>query len=382
MHSRLTLTVAVSLLLAAAFALRPGARAQQDRPRPAVTMTIDEYEPRSTLVVPQHPVPRAKYPVIDVHSHHPTTLAPERWKTIVSEMDGNNLRLLVNLSGGSGAKLESGIASIKASAAPDRMVFFANIDFPRGGITPGFGQAAAAQLERDVKAGAKGLKLFKNYGMDVRYADGRRVPVDDPEMDPVWAACARLNIPVLIHVGEPSEFFKPVDKNNERWLELTLLPNRRVDPAEVGTFDELMAERDRMVAKHPKTRFIIAHFGWHTADLGRLGALMDKMPNFFVETGAILYDLGRQPKFARAFFEKYQDRVLFGKDTYEASEYPYYWRTFETGDEYFDYYRKYHAFWKLYGLELPDRILQKVYYENALKVIPGLPYPSPGSAQR
>jgi predicted TIM-barrel fold metal-dependent hydrolase len=128
-----------------------------------------------------------------------------------------------------------------------------------------------------------------------------------------------------------------------------------------------------MVAKHPKTKFILAHMGWHANDLGRLARMMDAMPNVFPEVAAVLYDLGRQPRAARELFIKYQDRLLFGKDSFQPDEFPYYWRVFETGDEYFDYYRDYHAFWKLYGLELPDTVLKKVYYGNALRVTPGLP---------
>lgn len=134
-----------------------------------------------------------------------------------------------------------------------------------------------------------------------------------------------------------------------------------------------MAERDRLFKKHPRTKFVAAHFGWHANDLGRLARMFDAMPNVYVETGAILYELGRQPRFAHDFFVKYQDRVLFGKDAYQPDEYPYYWRVFETSDEYFDYYRDYHAFWKLYGMGLSDEVLRKLYYVNALKVAPGLP---------
>jgi len=134
----------------------------------------------------------------------------------------------------------------------------------------------------------------------------------------------------------------------------------------------MMAERDRRFARHPETTFIAAHMGWHANDLGRLGALLDRLPNVYAETGAILYELGRQPRTARAFFTKYQDRILFGKDRYAPDEFPYYWRTFETGDEYFDYYRRYHAFWKLYGMELPDDVLRKVYYRIALALIPAI----------
>ncbi len=130
-----------------------------------------------------------------------------------------------------------------------------------------------------------------------------------------------------------------------------------------------MTERNNVFRKHPKTRFIAAHFGWHANDLARAAKLLDEFPNVTVELGAVLYDLGRQPRAAREFFVKYQDRILFGKDSYQPDEYPYYWRVFETGDEYFDYYRNYHAFWKLYGMSLPDDVLKKVYYKNALKVL-------------
>jgi predicted TIM-barrel fold metal-dependent hydrolase len=197
--------------------------------------------------------------------------------------------------------------------------------------------------------------------------------VDDPELDPVWELCARLNIPAFIHTAEPQEFFSPLDMENERWLELSLFRDRRnAEPGQV-TFEALMVERDNLFRRHPKTTFIAAHFGWHANDLGRLSKLLDAFPNVVVEAGAILYDLGRQPRTAREFFIKYQDRVLFGKDAFQPTEYPYYWRVFETNDEYFDYYRDYHAFWKLYGMGLPDDVLKKLYYKNALRVTPGLP---------
>ena len=370
---RLGLIVAALALIGALVALlspTPEAQRRGQRRADEPALTVEEYTPRSTLVVDDHPVPRAKYPVIDVHSHHRSP-PQSRWAEIVSEMDALNLQVLVNLSGGSGSGLQRGITTITDSPAPDRMVFFANLNFGRG-VYPGFGEDAAAQLEEDVAAGAVGLKFFKNFGIDVRDQDGQRVPVDHPELDPVFEMCARLDIPVLIHVGEPSEFYQPVDQFNERWLELTLLPNRRMPASRYPSFDEMMAERDRLFAKHPNTRFIAAHFGWHANDLVRLGKLLDRLPNVYAETAAILYELGRQPRAARQFFIDYQDRVLFGKDTYRAEEFPYYWRTFETSDEYFDYYRHYHAFWKLYGMDLPDDVLRKVYYANALKVVPGI----------
>ncbi len=331
---------------------------------------IRQYKPKSTLVVPAHPVPRARYPVIDIHSHH-QRLTPERWATVVSEMDGQNLQILVNLSGGSGERLVDAMKVIAASPAPTRMVFFANLEF-RDLDQPGYGARAAARLEADLAAGARGLKIFKNFGMTLKRQDGSRVTVDDAEFDPVWQVCAKRGVPVLIHTAEPAPFFDPVDEANERWLELQVHPERRRPAGEFPPFETLMAERDRLFARNPKTTFIAAHFAYHANDLGRLGRLLDTHRNVVTETGAILAELGRQPRAAREFFVKYQDRILFGKDSYVASEYPYFWRTFETADEYFDYYRDYHAFWKLYGLDLPDVVLRKLYYGNALRLVPGL----------
>jgi uncharacterized protein len=333
----------------------------------AQSLTVEEYEPKSTLIVAEHPVPRAKYPVIDVHSHH-RDVSPARLDQIVGEMDTLNLRLLINLSGGSGDELKRMVEAMKGRH-PTRFGVFANLDFD-GIDNPAWGRRAAAQLEQDVRNGAQGLKFFKNFGLTVKYSDGRRVAVDDPALDAVFETVARLGIPVLIHVGDPAPFFEPVDRFNERWLELTTLPNRRHPPP--PTFEQLNGERDRLIARHPKVNFIVAHLGWHGNDLGRLGRLMDRYPNFYTEVGAVLAELGRQPFTAREFLTHYQDRVLFGKDTYAADEYPYYWRVFETRDEYFAYYRRRHAHWRLYGLDLPDEVLKKVYYKNALRLIPGI----------
>lgn len=345
---------------------RPGEGREPEWPAPRIT----EYKPKSTLVVSEHPRPHARFPVIDIHSHHPRIPTREQFDQIVAGMDANNLRLLVNLSGGSGASLRKSLEALRASPHRDRMVLFANVDFGAG-VGPGFGVRAAQQLEQDVKAGALGLKIFKDLGMFVRRTDGSREPLDDPELDPIWETCGRLGVPALIHTAEPQAFFDPIDVHNERWLELALFPSRRHQGG--VRFEELIAERDRLFARHPKTTFIAAHMGWHANDLGRLGLLLERLPNVYPEVAAILAELGRQPRTARAFFLKYQDRVLFGKDSFQPDEYPYYWRTFETADAYFDYYRDYHAFWKLYGMDLPDAVLKKLYSQNALKLLKGLP---------
>ena len=249
---------------------------------------------------------------------------------------------------------------------------FANVNF-NGAGAPGWKEKEIAGLEQAVKDGAIGLKIFKNLGLSAKKADGSRLKVDDPDLDPIWQTAARLNIPVIIHVADPAQFFEPIDYKNERWLELALFPNRQYPREQFPSFEDLMGERDRMFARNPKTRFINAHFGWHGNDFGRAAKHLDTLPNVVLEVGAVLYEFGRQPRASREFFTKYQDRVLFGKDAYEPSEYPYYWRVFETNDEYFDYYRGYHAFWKLNGMGLPDAVLRKLYYQNALRMTPGLP---------
>lgn len=347
--------------------VRPGRCRAPEFPAPSIL----DYKPRSTLVTDTNLVPKAKFPVIDIHSHTgPTAETIER---LIGEMDAMGLRVLTNLSGGSDPQaVKQKVDFIRASKYPDRFRVFANVVWDGAGGA-GWAEQAVANLEAAVKNGAIGLKIAKNLGLTARKADGTRLAVDDPALKPVWDACARLNIPVIIHTAEPMEFFSPLDYQNERWLELALFPDRRNYMPGQPTFAELQAERDRMFAANPDTRYIGAHFAYYGHDLKAAGALLDRLPNVVLEVSAVLYEFGRQPRAAREFFVKYQDRILFGKDAYEPREFPYYWRVFETGDEYFDYYRDYHAFWKLYGMSLPDEVLKKVYYRNALRVAPGLP---------
>jgi predicted TIM-barrel fold metal-dependent hydrolase len=177
---------------------------------------------------------------------------------------------------------------------------------------------------------------------------------------------------VLIHTGEPWSFFQPHDRHNERWLELKEIPARARPSDKYSSWEQITGEQHHVFEKHPTTLFIAAHLDWLGGNLGELGRLLDRCPNVETEIGAVLAELGRQPRFAREWFIKYQDRVMFGKDSWAPKEYHTYFRVLETADEYFDYYRKRHAFWKMYGLELPDEVLKKLYYKNALRVIPGL----------
>ncbi|HVE79635.1 MAG TPA: amidohydrolase family protein [Gemmatimonadaceae bacterium] len=345
----------------------------QERPAPQSEMSFEEYDPRSTLVVPKHPVARAKYPFIDVHNHQfrAAQMTAADVDSLVAAMDRLNMAVMVNLSGGSGDRLAQGVRALKGRY-PKRFVVFANLDYANID-DPEWGARAAAQLERDVRqGGAQGLKIYKQHGLELKDGRGRRIPTDDPRFDPVWRKAGELGIPVLIHTGEPSEFFQPQDRHNERWLELKQFPGRARPPDRYPSWEQVMSEQHRAFARHRNTRFIAAHLDWMGSDLARLGRLLDTLPNVSTEIGAVLAEFGRQPRFAREWFIKYQDRVMFGKDVWAEEEYPYYFRTLETADEYFDYYRKRHAFWKLYGLDLPDSVLRKLYYENAMKVIPGI----------
>jgi len=281
--------------------------------------------------------------------------------------------MMISADNSSGDRLKNALNNIRASEKmKDRVRMLAGINFQNVG--PGWAEKAIAQLEADVAAGAVGVgEISKSLGLSIKKPDGSRLKIDDPELDPIWDACARLKLPVFIHTADPQEFFQPIDYTNERWLELALFGDRRYPQDRFPSFETLMAERDNLFRKHPKTIFVAAHLGWHANDLARLGKMFDEMPNVYSEVGAVLYDIGRQPRVAHDFFVKYQDRILFGKDSFQPEEYPYYWRVFETHDDYFDYYRNYHAFWKLYGIDLPDAVLKKIYYQNALKITPALP---------
>lgn len=344
-------------------------RNEQERPP---SMTLEEYEPRSMLVTKETPVRKAKFPFVDVHGHQNLTRPDSVLDALVAEMDAMGLQTMVNLSGGSGERLAAQVRNANEKY-PGRFLVFANIDF--GTIDqPNFGERAAAQLERDVReGGAVGLKIFKNLGMDTYWPDGSRVRTDDPRLAPIWDMAGRLGIPVLIHTAEPPAFFEPLDRHNERYLELTQFPSRLRPADKYPPFDSLMAEQHRMFRQHPNTTFISAHLSWLGQDLERLGRLLDNIPNMYVEVAAALYEIGRQPKAGREFFIRYQDRILMGKDTFGGQdEFAVYFRILETDDEYFPWYRRRHAFWGMYGMDLPDEVLRKVYYENAKRIVPGV----------
>lgn len=332
-------------------------------------LTFEEYNPTSTLVVPGETIIRAKFPFIDVHGHQ-YRMAEQDLTPVIAAMDTLNMGVMVNLSGRSGENLSKSVQNIKEHY-PNRFVVFANVNFDGVG-SDGWTENAVNQLAEDCKNGAKGLKVYKSLGLRNEDTDGNRIAVNDPRLDPIWAKCGELGIPVLIHTADPKPFWDEFDGDNERWLELKTHPRRKRDANNPVPWEQLIAEQHAMFKKHPNTTFINAHMGWFANDLGKLGQLLDEMPNMNVGIGAIIAELGRQPRFAKAFFIKYQDRILFGKDSWKPGEFPTYFRILESDDEYFPYHKKYHAFWPMYGLDLPDDVLKKVYYKNALRIVPGL----------
>jgi len=332
-------------------------------------MDIEEYSPKSTLVVPQTEIQKAKYPFIDVHNHQ-FDMPLKDLSKLTAQMDSLNMAFMINLSGFRGLYLKQSLINVKENA-PTRFGLFVNVDFEAIDDVD-FATEQVALIDQAVQDGVLGLKVYKSLGLTDRDKNGARIAINDPRLDPIWKACGDNNIPVLIHSGEPASFWHPKDKFNERWLELRQKPNRYRDPETNPSFEEILAEQHDIFRKHPNTTFINAHLGWMGNDLDRLGAHLDTYPNVVTEIGAVLAELGRQPKRARQFFVDYQDRILFGKDAYNVSEYYTYFRVLETDDEYFDYYRKRHAHWKMYGLALPDSILKKLYYKNALRLFPSI----------
>lgn len=336
------------------------------------TMEFESYDPPATLVVPGKEITRAKFPFIDVHNHQ-FGMPTKDLSTLTSEMDKLNMAVMTNLSGrgrGGNEHLDGALKNVKDNY-PNRFIVFTNINL-NGIDDPNWTANTVAQIERDVKQGANGLKIYKSQGMDNKDAGGNRIPINDARIDPVWAKCGELGIPVLIHSADPKPFWDNHDEKNERWLELKLRSRRKRDSDVTGSWETIIAEQHDIFRKHPETIFINAHLGWFANDLGKLGKLMDELPNMNAEIGAVIAELGRQPRFAKEFLTKYQDRIMFGKDSWNPEEYHTYFRVLESADEYFPYYKRYHAFWKMYGLDLSDEVLKKIYYKNALRIIPNI----------
>ena len=289
-------TVQVQLLI---FWILPTLLVAQRREPLKVTMDFESYDPPSTLVVEGEEVTHAKFPFIDVHSHH-WRLAEMDLTKLIAEMDSINMGIIVNLSGRGGQRLKAMIDNIEKYGYEDRIINFTNINI-RSIDDPDWESATLQQLEYDVSIGARGLKIYKSQGMDHTDSSGNRIAINDERLDPIWAKCGELGIPVLIHSADPKSFWDPHDSLNERWLELKLRPGRKRDANNPAPWEQIIAEQHDMFKKHPNTTFINAHFGWYANNLAKLSELLDEMPNMVVECGAIIAELGRQPRAALKF---------------------------------------------------------------------------------
>ena len=360
------------------------------------TMSLEDFQPKSMLVLPEHPVPRAKYPVIDVHTHvgsvfprQHTAGSPEMAKAfqridaIIAWMDQINLHRMLNLTGGYGDRLKQNVADLQERY---KGRFFNCVEPAYNRIRePAFPKWQADEIERGKQAGAVGVKVVKTLGLYLRWniKDGPLVKIDDPRFDLMWEAAGSLHLPVFIHISDPDAFFTPTDRFNERWEELGHHPDWSFYGKDFPPKAELLEARNRVIARHPKTTFVGLHVANHPENLDEVSSWLDRYSNLRVEFGARLGELGRQPRRARAFFDKYQDRIMFGTDASPseggtpqqdlgAAMYQIYFRWLETLDEYFDYAPSLippQGRWRVYGIGLPDSILKKVYHNNAARLL-------------
>ncbi len=345
---------------------------QSESPAPTGKLLLRDFQPKTMLHVPIHEVERARFPVIDVHNHVNDARSAGRGHIppahVIDMMDRCNIQQIVILTGGWGGPLQK-VLDEMVKPYPGRFLVFTQIDWSKIN-DPNFAQEMVEQIDDAVRRGARGLKVLKNLGLEVRDKSGKLVPVDDPRLDPIWEECGRLGIPVAIHVSDPEAFFLPVDRFNERYEELIHNSKWSFYGPQFPSKQEILDARDRMFARHPNTTFISLHVANWPENLDYVSELLDRLPNVMVEFGAREAELGREPRRARKFFLEYQDRILFGTDTTPEEE-PYrnYFRWLETDDEYFDYWGyPEQGRWKIYGLSLPDEVLEKVYHLNAERI--------------
>ena len=337
-----------------------------------MTLLLKDFDPKSMMHAEVHDVPRAKFPVIDMHNHvndaggiHGEAIPPAE---VVRRMDHANVQKIVILTGMWGDKLQ-GVLDKMVKPYPDRFIVFAQYDWSKIDDA-NFTAEMVAQMDDAVKRGARGLKVLKDLGLGVRDRTGKLIPIDDPRLDPVWEECGRLGIPVAIHSTDPEAFFTPLDNHNERYEELITNPSWSFYGPQFPSKEALLAQRNHIIEKHPRTTFIALHVANWPENLDAVSSWLDKYPNMYVEFGARQAELGRQPRRSRKFFVDYQDRILFGTDSEpEEAMYANYFRWLETGDEYFPYWGyPGQGRWEIYGMELPDGVLEKVYHKNADKI--------------
>lgn len=345
---------------------------QDDKTDSQMTLLLKDYDPKSMMHAEVHETPRAKFPVIDVHNHvndpwgdHNKEIPPAE---VVRRMDSANIQKIVILTGMWGDILQ-GLIDKMVKPYPDRFIVFTQIDWSKID-DPNFGAEMVARLDDAVRRGARGLKVLKDLGLGIKDKTGQFIPVDDSRLDPIWEECGRLRIPVAIHTSDPEAFFTPLDRHNERYEELNEHPDWNFSGPQFPNKDKLLSERNHIIEKHPHTTFIALHVANWPENLDAVSHWLNEYPNMVVEFGAREAELGRQPRRARKFFLDYQDRILFGTDAEpEEKMYANYFRWLETSDEYFPYAGfPGQGRWMIYGMGLPDSVLEKVYHKNAEKI--------------
>lgn len=339
--------------------------------------------PKSTLVVGETRIEKARFPALDLHFHGRFLQTPADSRKLISIMDQVGVGMLVNLDGSSGKEFDAYLKT--GESFRDRIITFARLNWD-GVNEPGWTGRMVAELERCFRAGAQGLKISKELGLDLRNKDGSFLQCDDPRLDPIWELCARYNRPVLHHVGDQVGRFMPIGPENERYEAGVWRDNPAENYYRTGQpgYEEIHERREKMLAKHPKTVYVLAHIGMMGFDLKKTGAMLDRYPNANVDVSAAIQEVGRQPRAARRFLVQYQDRVFFGTDggAGRMNDLNGFWRPhfrfFETEDEYFDHPAQLlsplgaplHGRWKIYGVGLPDEVIRKIYYQNALRYLP------------
>ncbi|MFU7557376.1 amidohydrolase family protein [Stieleria sp. JC731] len=359
----------------------------QEQPSGGDDLLLRDFRPKQKLVVPEHPLSAASHPVVDVHIHMHYRLRDslEALEDFVDLMDRNNIAMCVSLDGKLGQQLDDHMKYLWTKYR-DRFAIFANVNWQGNAPAdepqlwpchqPGFAERTADELEHAVQRGVCGLKVFKAFGLGYKNPDGSLIKIDDPRWDPIWAKCGELGIPVIIHTADPAAFFDPIDKHNERWEELSRHPDWSFYGEMFPSREDLLAARNRVIERHPQTNFIGAHIANNSEDLKVVGEWLDQYPNLWIEPASRIAELGRQPYTTRDFLIRYQDRILFGTDgPWPELRFQLYWRFFETRDESFPYSEKIpppQGLWTIYGIDLPDDVLQKLYYKNAARLIPGV----------
>jgi len=339
---------------------------------------LSSFQPTPKLVVPQTVITTPKFPVIDAHNHLAAPFGgawDERPITeLLDALDSAGVQKYVDLDGGWGETLlHRHLDHIKAKA-PERFLVFGGVDWAQWAQHGDrFGEWAAQQLRKQAARGADGLKIWKPFGLQVRDQHDALVAINDPRLDPLWMTAGELNLPVMVHIADPIAFFDPLDTTNERFEELNAHPDWQFPSPPFPAFMTLLNDFKALVLRHQHTLFIGAHVGCHSENLGWVGQMLDDCPNFFVDISARISELGRQPYTARRFFTHYADRILFGTDAGASVDtYRLYYRFLETDDEYFNYgisALPTQGRWHIYGLHLPDDVLEKVYFRNAQRVL-------------